>query len=199
MMRKFLWHKGQDIIEYALMLAIIVGIGWLIYAQGSFAGQINGVFNHAGNLIDRAGSASEQDTNMIHDRNYADAMGDLLKDAISNGSIQLDPGKGVFLAIQNAPNGEWYINGGQYNGGNRGYGGFRALWEQVDRNGSYKDTATASVAQSGIDWYAVKITNNGDGNGYTLSYIEGKGYTNSSKTGFDPEKGTVYKTEQYNP
>ncbi len=26
-------QKGQDMIEYALMLAIIVGIGWLIYAS----------------------------------------------------------------------------------------------------------------------------------------------------------------------
>ena len=29
--RPVLGEKGQDMVEYALMLAIIVGIGWLIY------------------------------------------------------------------------------------------------------------------------------------------------------------------------
>lgn len=31
--RPYLGEKGQDMVEYALMLAIIVGIGWLIYQQ----------------------------------------------------------------------------------------------------------------------------------------------------------------------
>lgn len=31
--RPYLGEKGQDMVEYALMLAIIVGIGWLIYKQ----------------------------------------------------------------------------------------------------------------------------------------------------------------------
>ena len=32
--------KGQNIIEYALMLAIIVGIGFLIYSQNNFGQKI---------------------------------------------------------------------------------------------------------------------------------------------------------------
>lgn len=50
-------QKEQDIIEYALMLAIIVGIGGWIYnagANGGLAGSINSVFNNASALLDEA-------------------------------------------------------------------------------------------------------------------------------------------------
>lgn len=50
-------QKGQDIIEYALMLAIIVGIGGWIYnagVNGGLAGSINSVFNNASALLDDA-------------------------------------------------------------------------------------------------------------------------------------------------
>lgn len=43
--------KGQDIIEYALMLAIVVGIGFLIYNQSNMADKINAVFGNANNLL----------------------------------------------------------------------------------------------------------------------------------------------------
>ncbi|WP_416181953.1 Flp family type IVb pilin [Acidaminococcus timonensis] len=49
-----LGEKGQDMVEYALMLAIIVGIGWMIYKQTDLANQINNVFNNAGSLMDNA-------------------------------------------------------------------------------------------------------------------------------------------------
>lgn len=50
-------QKGQDIIEYALMLAIIVGIGGWIYnagVNGGLAGSINSVFNNASALLDES-------------------------------------------------------------------------------------------------------------------------------------------------
>lgn len=40
------------------MLAIIVGIGWLIYQQTNLAGKINDVFNNAGNLMEKANKQS---------------------------------------------------------------------------------------------------------------------------------------------
>lgn len=45
-------------VEYALMLAIIVGIGWLIYQQSGIANNINNVFSNAGSLMDQAASKS---------------------------------------------------------------------------------------------------------------------------------------------
>lgn len=47
-------------VEYALMLAIIVGIGWLIYKQAGIANSINNVFSSAGNLMNEAASKPAQ-------------------------------------------------------------------------------------------------------------------------------------------
>ena len=52
--RPVLGEKGQDMVEYALMLAIIVGIGWLIYQQSGIAASINQVFTDSANLIQTA-------------------------------------------------------------------------------------------------------------------------------------------------
>ena len=49
-----LGEKGQDMVEYALMLAIIVGIGYMIYSQAQLGNKINNVFGNAGNLMDNA-------------------------------------------------------------------------------------------------------------------------------------------------
>lgn len=45
-------------VEYALMLAIIVGIGWLIYQQSGIANSINNVFTNASNLMEKANNQS---------------------------------------------------------------------------------------------------------------------------------------------
>lgn len=56
--KPYLGEKGQDMVEYALMLAIIVGIGWLIYQQSGIANSINNVFTNASNLMEAANSQS---------------------------------------------------------------------------------------------------------------------------------------------
>ncbi len=53
-MKRVLGEKGQDMVEYALMLAIIVGIGWLIYQQAGLQNEINQVFTDATTLISSA-------------------------------------------------------------------------------------------------------------------------------------------------
>lgn len=58
-----LGEKGQDMVEYALMLAIIVGIGWLIYSQVELGNKINNVFNNAGNLMGAAVTRSNKPAN----------------------------------------------------------------------------------------------------------------------------------------
>lgn len=55
-----LGEKGQDMVEYALMLAMIVGIGWVIYKQAGMAEQINTVFNNAASLMQKANTQSAQ-------------------------------------------------------------------------------------------------------------------------------------------
>lgn len=104
--------KGQNIIEYALMLAIIVGIGFLIYSQNNFGQKIQAVFGNANNLL--ATVEKESDPAVIHDRGYADAMAKMLKAAIAKGTVQLSEGSTVGIYAQNAPNGnadKYNING----------------------------------------------------------------------------------------
>ena len=56
--RPVLGEKGQDMVEYALMLAIIVGIGWLIYQQSGIRDSINQVFKDSSSLMTEASSKS---------------------------------------------------------------------------------------------------------------------------------------------
>ena len=58
--RPVLGEKGQDMVEYALMLAIIVGIGWLIYQQGNLADSIKQVFSDSSSLMSEAAKNSAQ-------------------------------------------------------------------------------------------------------------------------------------------
>lgn len=51
--------KGQNMVEYVLMLAIVVGIGWGIYDQAGLAGSIKGVFSDAGSLLEDASKAEK--------------------------------------------------------------------------------------------------------------------------------------------
>lgn len=51
--------KGQNMVEYALMLAIVVGIGWGIYDQVGLSGFIKGVFSDAGSLLEDASKAEK--------------------------------------------------------------------------------------------------------------------------------------------
>ena len=53
-----LGEKGQDMVEYALMLAIIVGIGWLIYNQTQLSDKINNVLTNAGARMKNAATNS---------------------------------------------------------------------------------------------------------------------------------------------
>lgn len=46
--------KGQNMVEYALMLAIVVGIGWGIYDQAGLASSVKAIFGDAGHLISTA-------------------------------------------------------------------------------------------------------------------------------------------------
>lgn len=194
--------KGQNIIEYALMLAIIVGIGFLIYSQNNFGQKIQAVFGNANNLL--ATVEKESDPAVIHDRGYADAMAKMLKAAIAKGTVQLSEGSTVGIYAQNAPNGKadgYNINGlksGTVTVNGKDYinnGAFYALWKAVDGSHSYTG---ASVAQKDKDWYGVEITNNGSGR-YTVKYREGSGYSNNEKDGFRPSDSNNYKTEIWNP
>lgn len=47
-------QKGQGIVEYALILAFVVGIGGVLFANGNLADSIRSVFSNVNTLIEEA-------------------------------------------------------------------------------------------------------------------------------------------------
>ena len=46
-------EKGQDLVEYALLLAIIVGIGYAIFAYTGIAEHIKSIFSSATDILEK--------------------------------------------------------------------------------------------------------------------------------------------------
>lgn len=74
-------EKGQDLVEYALLLAIIVGIGFLIYSQTRMEDSIRTVFNNAGTLMENAAGPAKNNEAV-----FPGSIGE----AIRNGSLHLE-------------------------------------------------------------------------------------------------------------
>lgn len=68
-------QKGQDLVEYALMLAIIIGIGWGIYSQTGVADSIKNVFGNASSLMETA----KKNTGTIDMKAIIDRIDDMQK------------------------------------------------------------------------------------------------------------------------
>ena len=204
-------EKGQNIIEYALMLALVVGIGSFIYTQG-YGDNISAVFDHAGNLLEEVNKTQEEAKKEAEkaaareaDRNYADSLGDLLKKAVSNGTITMGNGSSVSIFVQNHTNPKyknWHMNGAstgsdvKVNGKNYIKGRFVNMLEAVG-----DDYSNAEVKQDGVYWYGVQIKKDSTGNSYTLSYMDSNidSYKNNY-SGFDINQANApYKTETWPP
>lgn len=204
-------EKGQNIIEYALMLALVVGIGSFIYTQG-YGDNISAVFNHAGNLLEEVNKTQEEAKKEAEkaaareaDRNYADSLGDLLKKAVSNGTITMGNGSSVSIFVQNQPNPKyknWHMNGAstgsdvKVNGKNYINGRFVNMLEAVG-----DDYSNVEVKQDDVYWYGVQIKKDSTGNSYTLSYMDSNidSYKNNY-SGFDINQANApYKTETWPP
>ena len=69
-MKKYNNQKGQDLIEYALMLAIVVGIGSFIYSGTGMRDSISSIFGNTSNLLGVAASdAVNPSKDVVDDRN----------------------------------------------------------------------------------------------------------------------------------
>lgn len=113
-------EKGQDIIEYALMLAVVVGIGFGIYSYGGqgIANSISNVFNNAGSLLDSASlpaaSSPEDIMKRLFDERYGGSSDILEKPATGEEKdIAFDSKEGQELArklnIQTKEGDGWYV------------------------------------------------------------------------------------------
>lgn len=56
--KPYLGEKGQDLVEYALLLAIVVGIGFLIYKTSGLNDNLTTIFKNASQVTGSAASIS---------------------------------------------------------------------------------------------------------------------------------------------
>ena len=85
-------QKGNNFVEYALMLGLVVGIGWGVF--GSYGDGIPGIFGSAAELL-QAGSKSDK----VYDR-HMKWLQDTLKDT--------EAGFQSFAGFMNGPNGNYF-------------------------------------------------------------------------------------------
>jgi Flp pilus assembly pilin Flp len=57
-LRPYFGEKGQDLVEYALLLAIVVAIGWLIWDQQGLKKNLADIFNNASSVTANAAAKS---------------------------------------------------------------------------------------------------------------------------------------------
>ena len=75
-MKKNTNQKGQGLIEYALLLAIVVGIGSLIYSGSGLKDSISSIFGNSSNLLGVAASdAVNPSKDTVDDRNMKWLLG----------------------------------------------------------------------------------------------------------------------------
>ena len=97
-------QKGNNFVEYALMLAMVVGIGWGIL--GFYGDGIPGIFDSAAELLQTGGKSDgegkpEQDTEQkVYDRHMK-----WLKDTLLKGT---DAGFQSFAGFMGGPNGTYF-------------------------------------------------------------------------------------------
>lgn len=56
--KPYLGEKGQDLVEYALLLAMIVAIGWVIWNQMSLETNLKTIFENASTVTSKPASHS---------------------------------------------------------------------------------------------------------------------------------------------
>ena len=87
-------QKGQDLVEYALMLAIIIGIGWGIYSQTGVADSIKKVFGNASSLMETA----KKNTGTFDMEAVLKRLAEIQKGYLGNG-YNIDYKRGVFSSL----------------------------------------------------------------------------------------------------
>lgn len=92
-------QKGNNFVEYALMLALVVGIGWGIL--GSYGDGIPGIFGSATELLQAGGKSTEQ---KVYDR-HMKWLKDTLLVLAQRGT---DAGFQSFADFMNGPNGTYF-------------------------------------------------------------------------------------------
>lgn len=172
------WHqKAQGIVEYALILAFIVGIGAAIFANNGLADAVGKAYFDVSEAISNAINGS----NEAKQQRMQDRLEAALKEAIQKGNIDMDAGQWIEIDVQQEKNKDGnYVDGGssaaQNNQNNKvranghDYTNFKGLW----------GATTLKMYEMNIEqdsgWVGVRIVSNGGGS-YTSYYYRGDATT----------------------
>lgn len=118
-----MWKKkGQGIVEYALILAFVVGIGGVLFANGNLADSIRSVFSNVNTLIEEASkppleaaTTAKKIIERLRDGRYKDLAKELKEDPDSGRKViasDSDEGKKLAkeLNIQTPEGDGWFVN-----------------------------------------------------------------------------------------
>lgn len=94
-------QKGNNFVEYALMLAMVVGIGWGLL--GSYGDGIPGIFGSATELL-QAGGKSDEDGKPNTEQKVYDRHMKWLKDTLKD----TEAGFKSFAGFMGGPNGNYF-------------------------------------------------------------------------------------------
>lgn len=165
------WHqKAQGIVEYALILAFIVGIGAAIFAKGGLAEAVSDAYFQISKTI----AYALDNTTAGHQRFAQNQLEQGLKNAITSGKVVLGNNAWVEIDLQSELNSDIHANA---DGGRDGYvtvygkdyTKFTGLW---DTTGLDPSRIALDDADKG-SWAGVRIARVGDSNQYTVYYFNG--------------------------
>lgn len=146
-------EKGQDLIEYALLLALLVAVGVLIYSQSGLSNSLQTIFRNSGSLIETAASEGTNGANNEEHRTIPELVGQ----AITDGTLTLDRGQYLFsgtdaasqvagnLGIPFAPGDAWTIGRQASRDGTTDY--YVLMYYSAEQRGDLSNYATG-----GSDW-----------------------------------------------
>lgn len=105
-------QKGQGIVEYALILAFIVGIGGVLFANGNLADSIRSVFSNV-NIQLSAATTPQEIIERLRQGRYEGLADELKKTPSKTLEITSDSAEGEKLAkelnIQAKPGDAWFV------------------------------------------------------------------------------------------
>lgn len=186
--RKLRDQAAQGIVEYALILAFVVGVAAAIFANGGLADALGEAYFQVSEVISNAINGS----NEAKQQRIQDRLDKALREAIKNGNIVMDSGAWIEIDVQQDKNKKGnYVDGGSSAAGKpssvkvkgQNYmaaGGFEGLWQST----SLKMYEMNIEQESG--WAGVRIVSNGNGS-YTSYYYRGDASTvqNQKQSGID--------------
>lgn len=159
-------NKGQNLIEYAILLALIVGIGAFIYMNSSgLAPSVGTVYDNAHSLLEGTVSNSSEQPQQSVDGQNAHLLAQALKKAVDTGRITLGDGAWVEVAVVRHTDGTFGVDGGASSNvkiDGRNYGNYQGLWGNIINTSGIGITSdNASVANDKTQWYGVRLDSNG--------------------------------------